>query len=341
MKFYIASTTDKNKGGIYLADLDILSGELSLLSKIDNKEFISFITIDSECKYLYAVSESTNEIYSYLIDQDDKSISLVDSKSVHGLIPCYISLTPNNRLLFIANYNSANCLVMQIQDGIMNIVDNISYKGSGQNKIRQESSHPHSIITNKDSKFLYVADLGTDKIMIHSIDLNKRKIYPINPSYKKLKPGSGPRHLIFYNNHYAYVINELNSTISALIVDNKSGNMLENQIISTLPKNYSGINWAADIHIKGQFIYASNRGHNSIAVFKIEDKDGKLTHIEHKNVYGEIPRSFAIDPTGKYVLIANELSNNITCFIRDGITGKLIYTGFNLNLPTPQCIKFI
>ena len=341
MKFYIASTTNKSNGGIYIADLDMSSGKLSLLKNVDNKEDISFITIDSQGEYLYAVSTSNNKIYSYLINPDEDSVLLVDSKPVKGLIPCYISLTKNNKLLFLANYNSANCLVIQVKDGIMNIVDNISYKGSSQNKVRQQASHPHSIVPDKYSKFVYVADLGTDKIMIYSINSDEKKISPANPHYKKLKPGSGPRHLIFYNNNYAYVINELNSTISALIVDNQSGDISESQIISTVPKNYSGINWAADIHIKGRFIYASNRGHNSIAVFRIDEKNGELVYIESTDVHGEIPRNFAIDPTGKYILIANELSHNITCFIRDDATGKLRYTGFNLSVPTPQCIKFI
>ena len=177
--------------------------------------------------------------------------------------------------------------------------------------------------------------------MIYSINSDEKSISPASPYYKKLKPGSGPRHLIFYNKYYAYVINELNSTISSLSVDNQSGNITENQIISTVPSNYSGTNWAADIHTKGQFIYASNRGHNSIAVFRIHEENGKLIYIENTDVHGEIPRSFAIDPTGKYILIANELSNNITCFIRDYTTGKLIYTGFNLSVPVPQHIKFI
>ena len=122
MKFYIASTTDRFKGGIYLADLDMSSGELSLLKNVDNKEYISFITTDSKDEYLYAVSTSNNKIYSYFINQDDKSISLVDSKPLNGLIPCYISITTNNNLLFVANYNSSNCLVIQIKDGIMNMV---------------------------------------------------------------------------------------------------------------------------------------------------------------------------------------------------------------------------
>ena len=341
MKFYIASTTDRFKGGIYLADLDMSSGELSLLKNVDNKEYISFITTDSKDEYLYAVSTSNNKIYSYFINQDDKSISLVDSKPLNGLIPCYISITTNNNLLFVANYNSSNCLVIQIKDGIMNIADSFVYEGSSQNKVRQESSHPHSIVPDKYSKFVYVADLGTDKIMIYSINSDEKSISPASPYYKKLKPGSGPRHLIFYNKYYAYVINELNSTISSLSVDNRSGNITENQIISTVPSNYSGTNWAADIHTKGQFIYASNRGHNSIAVFRIHEENGKLIYIENTDVHGEIPRSFAIDPTGKYILIAKELSNNITCFIRDYTTGKLIYTGFNLSVPVPQHIKFI
>ena len=341
MKFYVASATNNPKGGIYIADLEMSSGKILLLDNIADIEYPSFITIDSEGKYLYAVSISENKIYSYLIGHDANSLLLIDSKSINGLIPCYISLTTNNDLLFVVNYTSANCLVIKLKDGIMNISDTVSYKGSSKHKDRQESPHPHSIVPDNNSKFVYVADLGTDKIMIYSINCRNKKINPIKDHYKKLKPGSGPRHFIFYNSNYAYVINELNSTITGFIVDNQTGSISENKTISTIPKNYSGINWAADIHIKGQFLYASNRGHNSIAVFRIEENTGELMHIAYQNVYGDIPRNFAIDPTGEYVLIANEMSNNITCFNRDNISGKLKYTGFSLDVITPQCIKFI
>jgi 6-phosphogluconolactonase len=236
-----------------------------------------------------------------------------------------------------------NCITLQLKKGgFMEFSDVITHEGSSKDTDRQEAPHPHSIVPDPLSKFVYVADLGIDKIMIYEINYKEGKLYPAKTSYQKVRSGSGPRHLIFYNNSgYAYVVNELNSTITAFVVDHELGRLSEIQTISTIPNNFSGTNWAADIHIRNDFLYASNRGHNSIAIFKIDRKTGKLQPVKCESVQGKTPRNFAIDPTGKFVLVANEDTNNITCFKINNTTGDLEYTGFDLQVPMPQCIKFI
>ena len=343
MRFYIGTDTRTSSKGLYLGRLEINTGRIVLVDNIASLNHPSFISIHPSGNYLYVVSEIDNKVYSYMITPTSDDLVLVDKKPTNGSVPCYISTTANGQLLFIANYGSGNCITLQLKKGgVMEVSDVVTHEGSSQDTDRQEAPHPHSIVPDPLSKFVYVADLGIDKIMIYEIDFKEGKLHPAKNPYQTVRSGSGPRHLIFYNNSgYAYVANELNSTITAFVVDHELGRLSEIQTISTIPNNFSGINWAADIHIRSGFLYASNRGHNSIAIFKIDDKTGKLKPVKCENVYGETPRNFAIDPTGNFVLVANEDTNNITCFKINNTTGELQYTGFQLDVPVPQCIKFI
>lgn len=343
MRFYIGTDTRTSSKGLYLGSLEITTGKITLVDNIASLNHPSFISIHPSGNYLYVVSEIDNKVYSYMITPTSDDLVLIDKKSTNGSVPCYISTTANGQLLFIANYGSGNCITLQLKKGgMMEISDVVTHEGSSQDTDRQEAPHPHSIVPDPLSKFVYVADLGIDKIMIYEIDFKEGKLHPAKKPYQNVRSGSGPRHLIFYNNSgYAYVSNELNSTITVFVVDHELGRLSEIQTISTIPNNFHGINWAADIHIRSEFLYVSNRGHNSIAIFKIDDKTGKLQPIKCENVYGETPRNFAIDPTGNFVLVANEDTNNITCFKINNTTGELEYTGFQLDIPLPQCIKFI
>ena len=343
MRFYIGTDTRTSSEGLYLGSLEITSGKILLIDNIATLNHPSFVSIHPSGNYLYAVSENDNQVYSYMITPTSDDLVLLDKKPTNGSLPCYISTTANGQLLFIANYMGENCITLQLKKGgLMEISDEIFHEGTGKDPDRQEASHPHSIVPDPLSRFVYVADLGIDKIMIYEIDYKEGKLNPAKIPYQEVRSGSGPRHFVFYNNSgYAYVVNELNSTITAFIVDHELGRLSEIQTISTIPNNFSGTNSAADIHIRGGFLYASNRGHNSIAIFKIDQKSGKLQPVKCESVQGETPRNFAIDPTGKFVLVANQDTNNITCFKINSTTGELEYTGFQLEVPLPQCIKFI
>ena len=269
MRFYIGTDTRTSSEGLYLGSLEITSGKILLIDNIATLNHPSFVSIHPSGNYLYAVSENDNQVYSYMITPTSDDLVLLDKKPTNGSLPCYISTTANGQLLFIANYMGGNCITLQLKKGgLMEISDEIFHEGTGKDPDRQEASHPHSIVPDPLSRFVYVADLGIDKIMIYEIDYKEGKLNPAKIPYQEVRSGSGPRHFVFYNNSgYAYVVNELNSTITAFIVDHELGRLSEIQTISTIPNNFSGTNSAADIHIRGGFLYASNRGHNSIAIF--------------------------------------------------------------------------
>jgi 6-phosphogluconolactonase len=215
--------------------------------------------------------------------------------------------------------------------------------GSSINAERQEGPHAHCVVLDAANRFAYACDLGTDKIMIFRFDSRRGKLIPNKTPWVQVKPGAGPRHLTFHpGGQYAYVINELHATVTTFARDSGQGNLKELQTIRTLPVDFTGENTSADIHVSpdGQFLYCSNRGHDSIAAFQIDPHRGKLTFIAHQSSGGKTPRNFAIDPTGKFLLVANQNSDNIVTFRRDVKTGRLSATGQVAEVPRPVCLKF-
>ena len=219
----------------------------------------------------------------------------------------------------------------------------VQHKGSSVNKRRQAAPHAHSINLDRANRFAFAADLGADKIFVYRFDAAKAALTPHDPPATALAPGAGPRHFAFHpTGRFAYVINELNSTVTAFAYDPAVGTLKTLQTTTTLPAGFKGANSTAEIqvHPSGRFLYGSNRGHDSLAIFAIDAKSGRLQPLGHQPVGGKTPRNFCIDPTGRYILAANRNTNNVVVFRIDQTTGRLTPTGRSITVPAPVCVKF-
>ena len=311
----------------------------------------SYFAISKDEKFLYAVSElSPNDgpsgtISAFRIDPATKSLEFINEQSSLGYAPCHVAIDATSQMLFVTNYVRGIIAIYPIKpDGGLEVSHrNIQYYGSSVTD-RQEASHPHSVTISPDNRFAVSADLGTDKLWLYHLDIDKRVANPTDFNEMDLPPGSGPRHFAFHPSmKYGYVINELNSTITLLDFDASKGQLLERKSISILPKGYEGTNLGADIHVhpSGQFLYASNRGHNSLAIVKIDESDGgNLEVIGHQSTEGDFPRNFLIGPEGKYLWVANQNSDNVVKFAIDQQTGLLEQVG-SVTVPTPVCLKIV
>ncbi len=356
MLLYIGTYTSTGKSeGIYVHKFDSETGKLTPLHIVKDVAEPSFLTIDKSRKYLYAVNElleyegnKSGAVSAFAIDQKTGNLQFLNKQPSLGGAPCYISVSDNEKFVLVANYLGGNVSVFPIEkDGKLGAsVDLAQHTGSGPNKERQEAAHAHSITLAIRNNFAFAADLGIDKLFIYQFDDKTGKLKPneTQPFYQT-KSGAGPRHFKFHpKGKLAFLINELDLTITSLAYDDKLGTLKETQTVPTLPTGVSGAsNTCADIHISpnGKFLYGSNRGHNSIVSYKIDEQTGRLEYIEHTSTRGKKPRNFAIDPSGKFLLVANQDSDSIVVFRIDEKTGKLQTTGNTAQVPVPVCLKFI
>lgn len=355
MLVYIGTyTSGKSKSeGIYIYKLNLDSGELKPYQVVKNVVEPSYLSIDKNKKYLYAVNETeeyegkkSGAISAFEINQKTGDLRFLNKQPTLGGAPCYVSIGDDGKSVLVANYVGGNVAVFPVEkDGRLGAsIDLAQHSGSGPNKERQESAHAHSIVLDNRNRFAVSCDLGIDKVLIYRFNEQNGKLKANDPPFYQAKAGAGPRHFVFHrNDKSAFVINELDSTISSLSYDDKHGILKEIQTVSTLPANFSGANTCADIHISpnGKYLYGSNRGHDSIASFKIDENTGKLEFIEHVSTGGKTPRNFAIDPTGRFLLAANQNSDSIVVFRIDEKSGKLTQAGSAVQAPTPVCLKLI
>lgn len=341
-------TPGSRSEGIYVYRMDASSGRLIFEYVTPGVVNPSFLEIDLRQKFLYAV----NEVQDY----DGRAGGGVSAFSVHsgGLLslndqfsygsdPCYISVERTGRFALIANYTSGSVAMIPIQsDGQLGpAVDVIQHMGSGVHPVRQTGPHAHCIVPDPGNRFAIAVDLGLDKLLVYQMDLENGKL-DLHTEVN-VQAGAGPRHLLFHpNNQYAYLVNELNSTIVGYRYDSTNGVFEELQTVSVLPKDFHGENLCADIHISpnGKYLYASNRGHDSIACYSVTPDTGELTYRSHTSSGGREPRNFAIDPSGNFLLVANQKTNNIVVFRADPENGGLIKTEFEVEVPLPVCLKF-
>lgn len=346
---YVGTYTKGTTDGIFVYSFNDHSGKLEDLKIPIASNNPSFMTVSKDKKHLYAVNEladpeqnQSGSVSSFSIGKNG-SLKLQNQVLTHGAHPCHVSLSPNGKQLIVSNYTGGSLSIFDVlPDGsISEMVQRIQHEGHSTFPGRQEGPHVHSAQFDAPGKNLFVADLGIDELRIYQMTFDKQ-IVPNTQATVKMTKGSGPRHFAQSSDgNYIYVINELSSTITVLI--KYGGVWKERQTIKTLPKDFKGESWCADIHISpdGKFVYGSNRGHNSIAVFSRDKVSGKLEMLQTIPTEGNWPRNFTFDPTGRFLLVANERSNDITVFKIDETTGKLKYTGIKVQNQSPVCLQFL
>lgn len=349
---YVGTYTSGKSEGIYLFRLNLTSGKLEHVGTTTGVKDPSYLALAPGGRYLYAVNEveefagkKSGALSAFAVDQRTGELRFLNQQASLGGAPCYVVVDRSGKFVLVANYAGGNVAVLPVRsDGSLGEATDMKQdQGSSINAERQEGPHAHCIVLDPANQFAYACDLGTDKIMISRFDRRRGKLIPAGNQWVQVKPGAGPRHLTFHpGGKYAYVINELHATVTAYAQDRAAGNLRELQTVSTMPEGFTGANTSADIHVSpdGRFLYCSNRGHDSIAAFKVDAGNGKLSFIAHESTGGKTPRNFAIDPAGAFLLVANQKSDNIVTFRRDGKTGRLSATGHVVEVPSPVCLKF-
>jgi 6-phosphogluconolactonase len=349
-------TTKTESKGIYAFDFDAATGTLTPKGVAAETPDPSWVVIHPNGKFAYAANEAgkASTVSAFALDAKSGKLSLLNSLPSQGEDPCHLSFDKTGKFLLVANYTSGTVAVFPIQaDGKLGEHTAVMKdEGTlGPNKERQEAPHAHWVETSADNHVAYVADLGLDRVFAYRFDSIKGVVSPIrlpqsvppdaqihDPLAMPLKPGTGPRHAAFSpNGDFWYILGELTSTVTALT------GFSSFQTVSTLPSGFSGRNDAAEIevHPTGKFLYASNRGDDSIADFSIDPKKGTLTFVARVPTGGKEPRNFAIDPSGKYLLAENQFSNNIVVFKIDPKTGGLMPTGQVVDVPSPVDLTFV
>ncbi len=345
---YFGTYTNKTKSeGIYRSTLDMETGRLSepeLAAKVANP---SFIEIHPGGRFLYAVTEGkTGTVRAFAIDPATKKLTMLNECSSGGSGPCHISIDRGGRVLLAANYSSGSVASIPINaDGTLSSpVSVIRHQGSSVNPSRQKEPHAHSINLSPDGRFAFAADLGLDKIMIYKLDSATGRLEANTPAFAAVQPGAGPRHFTFRpDGKFAYVINELDETITAYAYNAQSGALTEIQHISTLPDGFKGVSWCAEVrvHPNGKFLDGSNRGPDSIAMYKIDPEKGTLTLTGFQNAGIKNPRNFNLDPSGRFCVVANQDSDSVCTFLVNPETGALEPAGSQITIGKPVCVRFL
>jgi 6-phosphogluconolactonase len=342
---YIGTFTTKDSKGIYAFRYH--NQELTSLGLAAATASPSFIAISPDERYLYSVSAVVEgTVSSYRIDSKTGKLTLINTASSHGGGPCHLLADKTGKTLFVANFRTGSTAALRIRDdgGLEEPVSFFQAVGTSKDPVKQTGPHEHSVNIPKSNRFMLVTDLGLDKIFSYRIDTAKALLTANDPPFVQVQPGAGPRHLAFTpDERYVYVVNEIQSSVSAFHYDAAKGSLNEFQTVSTLPGHYTGENTGAEIEVDptGRFVYSSNRGYDSIAQFAIDPKSGKLTLIGQTPTGGKTPRYFALDPSHEHLLAANQDTNNIVLFNVDGKTGRLTPTGKSVEVPSPVCIKFV
>lgn len=352
MRVYFGTYTGKDSKGIYASELDLKTGALTEAQLVAETVSPAFVAVHPSKKYLYAVGEisefqgkKTGVVSAFAIDAKSGKLTLLNQQSSQGTGPCHLVVDATGKAVLVANYGGGSVASLPIAaDGKLGeAVSAIQHKGSSVNKGRQEAPHAHSINVDPANRFAFCADLGLDQILIYRFDAGKATLTANDPPYGVVAPGSGPRHFAFHpSSRYAYVCNEMTSGITAFSYDAAKGSLTEIHTLSTLPEPVKGNSTAEiQVHPSGKFVYVSNRGHDSLAIFTIDQATGKITAAGHQKTGGRTPRNFGIDPTGQYILAANQSTHDVFVFRVDQATGQLTQVGSPIKVGSPVCVKFV
>lgn len=337
--------------GIYVYRLDPASGRLSLATTAAGLTNPSFLALSPDRRFLYAVNEVSEDggepggaVSAFAVDAETGTLTRLNHQSTRGAGPCHLSVDATGRFVLVANYSGGSVAMLPIDDdgSLRPASDFHQHTGSSVNERRQKEPHGHSITLTPDNRFALACDLGLDKVLVYRLDRETGKLVPNSPPAASTHPGAGPRHLdIHPSGRFVYVINELDSTMTAFRYDSTGGTLTEIHHLTTLPEDYDGTSYCADVHVapSGRFVYGSNRGHDSIVIFAIDQDSGRLTLVGHEPTRGSTPRNFALDPTGTYLFAANQSSDTIVVFRIDQSTGQLTATGDVVETPSPVCLK--
>ena len=350
--FYIGTYTSGASRGIYRADLNLDTGLVSqpeLVAELDNP---AFLTLHPQSPLLFSCSEIRRDgkregarLVAYRIENSG-GLTPISSQPTQGSGPCYVATDSDGRVALVAHYASGSVAALPIAgDGALSPVTVLNqHTGSGPRTDRQEGPHAHCIVADPSNRFACAVDLGTDQVLIYGLDAPAGKISLQPKKIYRASAGSGPRHLTFHpNGQFAFLINEMASTLSALRWDAAEGELSNLHTLSTLPDGYSGESITAEVlvHPNGRYVYGSNRGHDSLVVFQFDAAAGKLKTLQHISTGGKTPRNFRIDPSGQFLLAANQDSDSIVPFRIDPNNGQLTPTGQLITVGSPSCVKFV
>lgn len=351
---YIGTYTDGNQSkGIYLMRLSPATGAMSIAGVAAETANPSFVALSPDGGTAFAVNEigevdgrPGGTVTAFGRERATHGLAQLGVASTMGTAPCYVSTDQSGRFLFVANYSSGNVAMYPILPGgaLGAMAAFIQHHGHGPDTERQEGPHAHCVIPDPSNRFVLVADLGIDRIMVYRFDAQAGQLNTSTAAQGFLAPGSGPRHLAFHpSGRVLYVTNELSSTVTAFRYDPETGSLTELQTVPAVSEPTAVRNAPADIHLhpSGRFLYMSNRGHNSIAVFAIDPATAKLSPVQLAPTGGDWPRNFAIDPSGELLIVANQRSDSLRSFRIDPATGQLTSTGMRVSLPAPVCVRFI
>jgi 6-phosphogluconolactonase len=347
---YTGTYTGTKSKGIYAWRFDVATGKMTPIGLAGETPSPSYLAIDPSRRFLYAANETGGphggSVSAFSIDATTGMLTFLNRQTSGGNGPCHVAVDGAGKNVLVANYDGGSIEALPVEsDGKLGAPTAfVKHHGSGPNPKRQEGPHAHCVAFDGADKFAFACDLGLDKVMIYKFDAAKGTLTPNEPPSASVAPGAGPRHIAVHpGGKYAYVINEMASSITAFGYDAAPGELRELQTVPTLPADFKGQNSGAEIavHPSGKFVYGSNRGHNSIVVFAIDGVTGKLTEVEHQSTQGKTPRGFEIDPTGAWLLAANQESDNIAVFHIDENTGRLTLTGDPVPAAIPVCVKFV
>jgi 6-phosphogluconolactonase len=350
---YFGTYTDKGSKGIYVCRFRPATGKLTPVELAAETVSPSFLAVDPAQHFLFAANEigdyqnaKSGSVSSFAIDRRTGKLSALNTVASRGADPCHLTVDKAGKHVLVANYTGGSVAVLPVNaDGMLGEASDFDqHHGSSVDPERQKEPHAHDVVLTPDNRFALVADLGLDELLVYRYDLEKGKLSANDPPYGRVKPGSGPRHIALHpNGRWAYVISEMGNTVTAFDWDGDKGSFHELQTVSTLPKDFKGENTTAEVvvHPKGRYLYGSNRGHDSIAVYAIDPAKGMLTQIEDVPTLGKEPRNFALDPTGAYLFAANQNSNTVVVFRVNPRNGRLTPTGEKVEVMSPVCVTFV
>lgn len=340
-------------GAIHAYRLDASSGKLESIGKQSEVENPFFLALSPDSRFLYSIHEpgtfggsDDGQVSAFALDRSSGKSTLVNRQSSKGLESCYLDVDATGKVLVVANYTGGSVASLPIGDdgSLGEAASFVQHEGSSVDPSRQQEPHAHCIVIDPTNRYAMAADLGLDKVLVYRLDAASARLTPSIQPFARTLPGAGPRHFTFHpNGKYAYGINELHNSVTVFRFDGEWGWLIELQTIATLPDTFEGISHCADLKISpdGRFLYGTNRGHDSIAVFSIAQEHGLLTRIAIVPSLGGGPQNLAITPDGSLLIVANMAGNNVVTFHLDGQTGKLTATGARVDMTAPSCVMMV